>query len=188
MLTVVPVSSADSLVLHPTSRSPRRRVVGASVISLTQSSVSPTFLEWASLSLNHGFVDLGDTVQVTSGAMAHSVGTVVYLYEKTGKYLRADGRRAQDYYAPDDRAVQPLTQALSPTPTQSRMQNGSRRSDLRWHVERLTGIRRTVEHQLGAHDPRRAPDANVGPCESSADRDVDVRLHRDFRTSAMASA
>lgn len=46
--------------------------------------------------------NIGDTVQVTSGAMAHSVGTVVYLYEKTGKYLVRTGAGAQDYHAPDE--------------------------------------------------------------------------------------
>lgn len=46
--------------------------------------------------------NIGDTVQVTSGAMAHSVGTVVYLYEETGKYLVRTGVGAQDYYSPDE--------------------------------------------------------------------------------------
>ena len=45
---------------------------------------------------------IGDTVQVTSGAMAHSVGTVVYLNEETGKYLVRTGVGAQDYYSPDE--------------------------------------------------------------------------------------
>ncbi|WP_231444745.1 hypothetical protein [Brevibacterium zhoupengii] len=45
---------------------------------------------------------IGDTVQVTSGAMAHSVGTVVYLYEETGKYLVRTGVGTQDYYSPDE--------------------------------------------------------------------------------------
>ncbi|SDS25436.1 hypothetical protein SAMN04489751_1590 [Brevibacterium sandarakinum] len=46
--------------------------------------------------------NIGDTVQITSGPMAHSVGTVVYLYEETGKYLVRTGVGAQDYYAPDE--------------------------------------------------------------------------------------
>ena len=46
--------------------------------------------------------NIGDTVQVTAGPMESSVGTVVYLYEKTGKYLVRTGVGAQDYYAADE--------------------------------------------------------------------------------------
>lgn len=45
--------------------------------------------------------NIGDTVQIITGPMKHSVGTVVYLYEETGKYLVRTGVGAQDYYSPD---------------------------------------------------------------------------------------
>ena len=44
---------------------------------------------------------IGDTVQIITGAMAHSVGTVVYLDETRGKYLVRVGASMQDYYEPD---------------------------------------------------------------------------------------
>ena len=46
--------------------------------------------------------NIGDTVQVITGPLKHSVGTVVYHYEETGKYLVRTGVGAQDYYAPDE--------------------------------------------------------------------------------------
>lgn len=45
---------------------------------------------------------IGDTVQITTGPMEHSVGTVVYFYEKQGRYLVRVGASMQDYYAPDE--------------------------------------------------------------------------------------
>lgn len=46
--------------------------------------------------------NVGDTVQIITGPMKHSVGTVVYLYEETGKYLVRTGVGAQDYYSPNE--------------------------------------------------------------------------------------
>lgn len=46
--------------------------------------------------------NIGDTVQIIAGPMKHSVGTVVYFYEKQGKYLVRTGVGAQDYYSLDE--------------------------------------------------------------------------------------
>ncbi|MGO1775587.1 MAG: hypothetical protein ACTHYY_09235, partial [Agrococcus casei] len=51
---------------------------------------------------------VGDTVQILTGAMRHSVGTVVYLYEAEKTYLVRVGASMQQCYKPDEiRLFQP---------------------------------------------------------------------------------
>ena len=46
--------------------------------------------------------EIGQTVRVISGPMEHSVGTVVYFYEKDGTILVRIGGMAQNYFWPDE--------------------------------------------------------------------------------------
>jgi len=45
---------------------------------------------------------IGDTVQITGTTMTGSVGTVVHLDEKRGKYLVRVTPQLQDYFVPED--------------------------------------------------------------------------------------
>lgn len=45
---------------------------------------------------------IGDTVTIIGTIMTGSVGTVVYLDEKQGKYLVRVGGSAQNFYDPDE--------------------------------------------------------------------------------------
>ena len=45
---------------------------------------------------------IGDTVQILTGPMQHSVGTVVYLYEAEKTYLVRVGGNMQQYYRADE--------------------------------------------------------------------------------------
>lgn len=49
-----------------------------------------------------GEFKVGDTVQILTGPMRHSVGTVVYLYEAEKTYLVRVGTSMQQYYKPDE--------------------------------------------------------------------------------------